>query len=259
MFVIHRVAVHNNSLNVSANTITTFTAQFPANGGIGIATTIFSVFPHSHHLCKSILSYAYTATDTIPLIKINKWDFDFQGYYTFRRPVKILPSYQLFAKHVFDNTSQNTDNPNSPPANISFGPNSANEMMIDSYQCLEYRNGDEFINVDSLLANDSMLIASIKQTQFLAKNINNYAFPNPFLQNVNIGYTLDKASVVSVNIYNSEGVRVKIFCTDNETEGLHQKVWDGKNNEGQKLSGGNYFYIIRVDDKSCAGKIILLP
>ena len=254
-----RFVIGNTSLTIPANTITTFTAQYPASGSTPNEMSIFSTFPHSHHLCKSILSYAYSTTDTIPLIRINKWDFDFQGYYTFKKLVKVPTSHKLYAKHIYDNTSQNPDNPNNPPINVSFGENSTNEMLSDSYEYLEYNERDELINIDSLLSTDSLLVTSVKQNMFFAKNIDNYAYPNPFEHTINIEYTLDKASKISVNIYNISGICVKTLYADYENEGTHEKVWDGKNNEGQKLNGGNYFYIIRVDGKPCIGKITLLP
>ncbi|HXU28349.1 MAG TPA: T9SS type A sorting domain-containing protein [Bacteroidia bacterium] len=178
--LVKRLAIHNNSLNIPANTVDTFTAQYPhTSGTITSAMSIFSTFPHSHHLCTQILNYAYPATDTIPLIKINNWDFNFQGYYTYKKLVKVNPSYKLYAKHVFDNTTQNPNNPSNPPINVSFGSNSSDEMLEDVYEYIDYQPGDEFINVDSLLSKDSLLITSIKQNLFLTNNINNYVYPNP--------------------------------------------------------------------------------
>jgi len=256
---VKRFGISTNSLTIPANKIITYTAQYPASGNIPFEMSVFSIFPHSHHLCKSILNYAGSTTDTIPLIRISNWDFDFQGYYTFRKLVHITASHKIYAKHVYDNTSQNLDNPNSPPANVYFGQNSANEMLSDNYEYIQYQEKDELINVDSLLSADSLLVTLVKQNMFFAKNVDNYAYPNPFEHTINIAYTLDKASKISINMYNTSGVCVKTLYTDYESEGAHEKVWDGKDNEGQKLYGGSYFYIIRVDGKPCIGKVTLLP
>lgn len=171
--------IYSNSLNIPANTVASFTAQYPASGTVTNAMSVFSSFPHSHYICTQILNYACSTTDTIPLIKINNWDFNFQGYYTFKKLVKVPPSYKLFAKHVYDNTTQNPNNPNNPPINVYYGRNSSNEMLEDSYEYLEYQSGDELINVDSLLSHDTLFITSIKQNLFSAKITNSYVYPNP--------------------------------------------------------------------------------
>lgn len=250
--------IKNNKLIVMANTIAPFSAQFPVSGSLAMQMSIFSVFPHSHYLCKSILSYAYTALDTIPLVKINNWDFDFQGYYTFRHLVKIPLSHTLYAKHTYDNTSNNPNNPNSPPINVYYGKNSSDEMLTDAFEYINYQRGDELINVDSLLSTDSLLATSIKQNLIFASHINNYAYPNPFQHTLTIAYTLDKAAKISIDIYNMNGICVKNLYNGYENEGTHQINWDGKNTQATKLNSGNYFYIIRVDGKPCIGKITLV-
>ena len=180
-----KTVLENNSLNIPANSVKTFTAIHHVTSSM----SIFSAFPHSHHLATSILNYAYSPHDTIPLIRINKWDFDFQGFYTFRKLVKVPAGYNLFASHVFNNTSNNIDNPNNPPLTVVSGTSSSDEMMHDAFQWLDYKEGDEFLNIDSLLANDP-LVTSINQNK-TENNFNAYAFPNPFENEVNIGYELN--------------------------------------------------------------------
>ena len=68
--------------------------------------------PHSHLICKSIIYYAVKpGIDTIKLVKINKWDFEWQDYYTFKKLVKIPNGYRLYSKHIYDNTATNPNNP----------------------------------------------------------------------------------------------------------------------------------------------------
>jgi len=250
--------VKSNSLNLPADSITTCTAQCTVTGPSGSPPlSFFSSFPHSHHLCKRILSYASTSSDTIPLIRINNWDFDFQQYYTYKKMVKITLGHIVHSKHVYDNTSQNTDNPNSPPINVYFGQSSSDEMLIDQFQYISYKAGDEFINVDSLLNTDSLLATSIKTTKLFSSDLNYTAFPNPFEQNITIKYTLDTPAKITVDIYNINGILVRSLLNEYEGVGTYETSWNGKNKEGQKLSSGNYFYIIRVDGKPCLGKITL--
>jgi hypothetical protein len=242
----------NNSLNIPANTVQTFTAQYMVQN----AMSIFSAFPHSHYLAKSILNYAYSANDTIPLIRINKWDFDFQGFYTFRKMVKVSAGYKLFASHVFDNTSNNPDNPNKPPINVLSGTSSSDEMMHDAFQWVDYKAGDEFLNIDSLLANDP-LVNSINQNK-TGNDFKAYAFPNPFENEVSIGYELNNPVKVSIEIYAVLGANVRMLKNNFEVAGLHEVIWDGKNNEGVSLAAGTYFYIIKAGYNQSYGKLTLL-
>jgi hypothetical protein len=78
-------------LILQPNKIQTFHTQASLNGD-----TILSINPHMHLLGKSFWAFALTpGGDTIPLIKINKWDFRWQYYYTFKNPV-IIKKERLF-------------------------------------------------------------------------------------------------------------------------------------------------------------------
>ena len=64
-------------------------------------------------------------------------------------------------------------------------------------------------------------------------------------ESVNIGYTLaGEASSGSLKIYNQDGVLVKEIKNINYSEGDHQVSWDFTDNNGEKLSYGNYTFEI---------------
>jgi len=80
---------------------------------------ILYLFPHMHLLGKSFMAYATTKeSDTIPLIKINNWDFDWQEGYQLEQPFKLPAFSRLHMQASFDNTSNNPRNPFSPPREI---------------------------------------------------------------------------------------------------------------------------------------------
>jgi len=248
--------LQNWSLNIPANTVKTFTAQYPTSGSIPYNMSVFATFPHSHKLATSIINYAYNATDTVHLIRINNWDFDQQGYYTFKHMAKVTAGHKLYAKHVYDNTTNNANNPHNPPVNVVAGTNTTDEMLFDSFEFLVYQPGDELINVDSLLANDP-LTASIKKNT-AASNVSSYAYPNPSENRFNIGYTLDKPSKVSIDIYTIQGALVRNLQNNDEGSGTHEIVWDGKNKDGANVVGGVYFYVVRSAYGQSTGKLTLL-
>ena len=79
------------------------------------AITITSIWPHTHHLARNVLCFAVTPYgDTLPLIKINDWDYDWQNLYVFRKPVVVPAGSDIIMKCYYDNSSFNPRNPNNP-------------------------------------------------------------------------------------------------------------------------------------------------
>ncbi|GAB3202368.1 hypothetical protein ABID22_002661 [Pontibacter aydingkolensis] len=67
-------------------------------------------------------------------------------------------------------------------------------------------------------------------------------YPNPFSQNgTSIRFSIPEQDEVSISIYNSLGQVVKTFKCTYEA-GEHELLWDGKNQQGQRLNRGAYFY-----------------
>jgi hypothetical protein len=249
--------LQNWGLNIPANTVQAFTSTYPTSGTIGYPISMFSTFPHSHKIATTIVNYAFAGVDTIPLVKINTWDFNWQGYYTYSHMVKVPAGYKLFSKHIYDNTSSNPFNPSSPPVNVYAGLNTNDEMLFDSFQWLVYQPGDELVNVDSILALDPLL-NSVQENTINKNDLRAYAYPNPFENTVNIGYFLDAPSKVSIDVYSIYGVLVKSIQNELEINGAHEITWDGKNSAGAKLANGSYIYIVRAGNNQSYGKLTLL-
>ncbi|MEI6488035.1 MAG: T9SS type A sorting domain-containing protein [Bacteroidota bacterium] len=226
--IYNNVPLQNWGLNIPANTTRTFNASYT----LPAAISIFSDFPHSHKVCTSLINYAYQANDTIPLIRINSWKFDWQGYYTFRNLVKVPSGYTLFASHFFDNTINNPNNPNSPPLNVYAGTSTTDEMLFDAIQCLLYQPGDETINIDSILANDPLLSANVNEHSFDLTQT--YVYPNPSTDLFNI--YLSKESEYRMSIFSIAGQRIsETIVTDNFTSLSTKNVPDG-------------MYLLKIED-----------
>ena len=109
--------------------------------------SFMSVFPHMHLLGKDIVFYAVTPlSDTINLIRINNWDFEWQGDYYFEKFLKIPAGSIIYAKGNYDNTISLT-NPN--PVSVQSGFNTQDEMFIGIFQYLPYQLGDENISIEN--------------------------------------------------------------------------------------------------------------
>ena len=219
--------------------------------------SIFGSFPHSHNVCVSMTNWADNGTTTIPLIKINKWDFAWQGFYTFPKLVKIPTGYTVRSTHLFDNTSANPNNPNNPPAYVGAGTGTKDEMLFDSYQYMSYQAGDELIDVGNLLANDSLLTTSVNEG--VPANISAYAYPNPFNENIKIGYEITRPAETSVAVFNMYGSEVKTLSYQFNPAGAYSVNWDGKNTSGAVVPSGVYFYVIKAGRTTTSGKMVVMP
>ena len=251
--------LQNWSLNIPANTVKTYSAT-TSNLGAGLPISILAAFPHSHKVATQIVNYAHSGIDTTPIIRIKQWQFDQQGYYTFNKMPKINPTDTIFSSHVYDNTTNNPNNPN--PVHVYAGPNTSNEMFFDSFQWLIYQNGDELIDINNILASDSLLqpfATGIKEQAQGKNSFSASAFPNPFENTVKIRYNLEKSSKVNIEVLSVMGTLVRSLNNSFESSGTHEVIWDGKNSEGSDLPSGTYFYVIKSGGKQSYGKLSLLP
>ena len=126
----HTVTMTDGPLLIAPNTIQTFHNQFT----LPIPLTITTVIPHSHLICTSMKSWAVDPWgNTIPLIDIPDWDFQWQGLYDFRKPIHLAAGTVFHGEATYDNTSANPDNPNDPPQWIGLGEATTDEMMIFAF------------------------------------------------------------------------------------------------------------------------------
>jgi len=84
------------------------------------------------------------------------------------------------------------------------------------------------------------------------------SFPNPFNTETVIEYFLPKESQVKITIYNLLGQKVKILLDQRELAGQKRVNWDGKNEKGETLSSGIYFYRVETEDLAQTKKMVLL-
>ncbi|HEY4798173.1 MAG TPA: FlgD immunoglobulin-like domain containing protein, partial [Bacteroidia bacterium] len=251
--------LQNWSMAMPPNVVSTFTAKYPSSGGLTAPLSIYSTFPHSHLLCKTMLVNADNGTTTIPLIRINKWDFNWQGFYTFPNLVKIPAGYTLKATHTYDNTTANPNNPNNPPQTVTAGTSTGNEMLFDSFQYLLYQAGDENIDIGGLFSNDTLLNPTATSVNEISNtSVSSYSYPNPFNDFVKISYELTRPDNISISIYDIVGNEIRNIVSQYSAAGAYSAVWDGKNENGEKVQSGIYFYTIRAGKSRSSGKIVMM-
>lgn len=95
-------------------------------------------------------------------------------------------------------------------------------------------------------------------------NKNVYAYPNPFnpeMGNVNIRYSLSKDANVTIKIYDVSGELVATLIEEQPKEKTieYSEPWDGRNERGDIVANGVYFYLITTTaGEKAVGKIAVL-
>lgn len=211
----HSTSITNGPLFIPADSIKTFYAEEDVNYNV----SVISVAPHMHLIGQTICSYAIDPNgDTIPMINIPDWSFHWQGFYNFQMPIHVPYGSTLHAYATYDNTSNNPENPNSPPQNVTVGESTTDEMMIVYFAYLAYQLGDENIIIDSsLLSSTPEVYPSIVETPQL------YApYPVPSNgQELHVDYFLPSAGAVTLELIDASGKVVLVQTSDRSGAGFN--------------------------------------
>jgi hypothetical protein len=84
-------------------------------------------------------------------------------------------------------------------------------------------------------------------------------YPNPFNPTTTITYTLAERADVSLRIYNVAGQLIRTLVNETGSPGeVHTATWDGRNDAGQSVSSGVYFYRLTAGSYVQTKKMVLL-
>ena len=88
-------------------------------------------------------------------------------------------------------------------------------------------------------------------------------YPNPFNPETWIPYQLAKPADVTVTIYASDGNVVRTLALGHQAAGMYKNrtqaaYWDGKNELGETVASGLYFYTLTAGDFTATRKMLIL-
>jgi hypothetical protein len=83
-------------------------------------------------------------------------------------------------------------------------------------------------------------------------------FPNPFNATTVIQFALPEASMVRLEVFNVLGQRVVTLVDEELAAGYKQVIWDGRNQRGDQVTSGVYFYRVQAGEKFTELKKMLL-
>ncbi len=82
--------------------------------------------------------------------------------------------------------------------------------------------------------------------------------PNPFNPTTTIRFSIAADSYVRLIVYDVAGRRVHTLVDENRRADMYQVVWDGRNDSGQQVATGVYFYRITAGKFTHTRKMLLL-
>ena len=84
------------------------------------------------------------------------------------------------------------------------------------------------------------------------------SFPNPFSPATNLTFFISTPESVLVEIFDPSGRMVRQLRPGMLSSGDHRLVWDGRDQEGQRLSSGVFFYRLRAGHEVHGGSLVLV-
>jgi hypothetical protein len=162
-------------------------------------------------------------------------DYSFnQGYYDYSHPaVKIfdpLLPVDMTNGLIFEATYQNNGS-----VAVPFGLTTEGEMFVTYFQ---------FTNELPTAIND------VK-----ADNSNLQVFPNPTRNIINLSYATENNDLVSVELYNEMGTKVKSMFNGNQVTGKHTMHIDAV---ADGLAAGMYFVHLEINGSKTVRKVIIM-
>jgi hypothetical protein len=87
-------------------------------------------------------------------------------------------------------------------------------------------------------------------------------YPNPFNPETWIPFHLTDANDVSIKIFSANGQLIRTLELGNKDAGIYVSrskaaYWDGKNEAGEQVASGIYFYTIQANDYTATKKMIM--
>ena len=129
-----------------------------------------------------------------------------------------------------------------------------------------------FLNVAAALADARHLQVSDVLSKFLERLAETEAipetsallpnYPNPFNPETWLPYQLATPAEVALSIYSVDGQLVRTLKIGHQSAGVYQSkhraaYWDGKNQLGEKVASGVYFYTLTAGDFTATRKLLI--
>lgn len=165
----------------------------------------------------------------------------------------------IVAQHINDRApAVKVREPNMPAPAIPGSGTASDLAAIQGWIDMAHLEDDGSAIFDLGIANLEALLASKRPSQ--TKLLLNY--PNPFNPETWIPYQLAEATEVTISIYAVNGNLVRTLALGHQAVGAYQSksqaaYWDGRNELGERVASGVYFYTFTAGKFSATGKMLV--
>jgi len=102
-------------------------------------------------------------------------------------------------------------------------------------------------------------VTSIDENQIIPlKTILGNNYPNPFNPITTINFTLNIETNLKIDIHNIKGQKVKSLLNEYRPAGVHNIVWNGKDDNGNDVGSGVYFYRMESEGYVSTKKMVMI-
>ena len=145
------------------------------------------------------------------------------------------------------------------PAAPPVGTDSVDAAMIEAWIAQARLEDDGSLAFKQGIENLQNLLASLipEQTVLLAN------YPNPFNPETWIPYQLAEPAEVTLTIYDGAGQLLRRLAVGHQAAGIYRSrsraaYWDGRNQLGEPVANGLYFYTLTTDDFTGTRRMLIL-
>ena len=144
------------------------------------------------------------------------------------------------------------------PLNIGIWAGSTPELVVQALDVLRAADDGSLTFRDGIANLEQLLALFVPEETVLLSN-----YPNPFNPETWIPYQLAEPAEVTVRIYAASGVLVRTLALGYQPAGIYQyrsraAYWDGKNEVGESIASGIYFYTLTAGDFTATRKMLIM-
>jgi hypothetical protein len=149
----------------------------------------------------------------------------------------------------------------------SFEGKNFHPSQLKYYSPSREGKGPQFIEVDyALMICPKPSAVEEEETPNVPHEFELYQnYPNPFNPTTTIHFTVRRSSpavrnpfLTTLKIYNILGQKVKTLVDEAKPAGSYEVVWDGKDERGNNLASGIYFYRLQIGEQTQTKRMLLL-
>ncbi|MXV85893.1 T9SS type A sorting domain-containing protein [Candidatus Poribacteria bacterium] len=143
------------------------------------------------------------------------------------------------------------------PLSVAIPTGSTPEMVVQALDVLRAADDGSIAFQRGITNLERLLALFIPQETALLHN-----YPNPFNPETWIPYQLSEPAHVTIHIYAASGVLVRTLAVGYQPAGIYQyrnraAYWDGKNQVGESVASGVYFYTLTAGDFTATRKMLI--